>query len=193
MLSAINNKNKLQLSNDYSGDFSLPAAADVSRYLASHHEWFVQCAHPMSTIPIDDNSYRLCPGRFKCFNFSVEPTVSLRLTQLTNYTYQIQSIPDENEHSLFSHKINFCISLCLRERQQSSLPDKTLTYADWDLSVAIQTELPYVLRTMPSAFIQQAGRQLLDKVVYQVVQQLTSRIKTDFSNRHLSSAGMKIY
>ncbi|MEO1389166.1 MAG: DUF1997 domain-containing protein [Cyanobacteria bacterium J06634_6] len=56
----------------------MPATAKVvSYYLESHHEWFERCAYPMATVPIDDNSYRLCPGRFKCLNFVIEPVVGL--------------------------------------------------------------------------------------------------------------------
>lgn len=180
---------RLRLSSDHAGCFTLPAPArEVSLYLEAHHEWFERCAYPMATHRLGPNSYRLCPGRFQCLNFSVEPAIDMQLTPLADGSYQVRNIPIEPPIEVSMYEIDFCLSLWLSEMHQAPSVTDVVTTINWEITVAIGAELPGIVRKMPTAVVRHAGGQLLKRVINQVVQQLTARIKTDFTDKHRSSS-----
>ena len=175
---------RLHLNSDYTGCFTLPGSPNsVSRYLDSHHEWFERCAHPMTVTSLGPSSYSLCPGRFKCLNFAVEPIVGIKLIPIADDVYQLQNSPLNHPTDESMYALDFCLSLQLSELHETASPAEVMTVINWELTVAIWAELPRVIRTMPKAIVRQAAMQLLNRIINQVTQRLTEKIKTDFTDR----------
>ena len=156
----------------------------VGKYLDAHQGWFTRCAHPMQVSAIGQNGYAIAIGKFGSSGYIVEPKVGLGLLPQQNGIYRIRTIAIP-EYTPPGYEVSFDAQMRLVE----TLNGTTLgTKVEWDLDLSVQIQFPKFIYKLPKQVIQGTGDKILKQIVSQVSRRLKHQVQQDFH----SNLGLKI-
>ena len=127
----------------------------------------------MQADPLGDRGYVLTIGRYGAFGYDVEPKMGVELLPGVDGCYRMHSVPLP-EDDLAGYQVSYDATM------QLASANDNITNVEWTMDLQVAIEFPGFIHRLPRRVIQNTGDRLLARIVKQVSQRLTAKVRADF-------------